>query len=211
MVHANVKFQVPFRVRTLCIPSLAALLLFAPGIVAAGSGTGGGAPAASPDSLAADRAMQEVREELADVEGRWYGITRARWSYPQKFSVAIGALVTEQRKDADCRDPCTVFGWHFEVEPGLYGVQGSVGWGKLVGETGRTERLMHTAYLGWALRGVVMRTWGKSPLTPTDQTLVGIEGNFSLLRLNYTIGVLRSLSSNSSRDLIISAGIGWGF
>jgi len=174
-------------------------------------GAGNPGVTVNPDPPTAEEAMQQVRDELADVEGRWYGITRARWSYPQKFSVAIGAMVTEQRKDADCAEPCTLYGWHFEVEPGLYGVQGSVGWGKLVGETGSTEHLMHTAYLGWALRGVVMRTWGDSSLTPTNQTLVGIEGSFSLLRLNYSLGVMHSLSADSSRDLIISLGLGWGF
>jgi hypothetical protein len=198
-------------VKKYCILLLAALVLFASDIAAQGSGADGAGPAANPDLPTADQAMQQVRDELASVEDRWYGITRARWSYPQKFSVAVGAMVTEQRRDADCAEPCTLYGWHFEVEPGLYGVQGSVGWGKLVGETGNTEHLMHTVYLGWALRGVVMRTWGDSPLTPTNQTLAGIEGNFSLLRLNYSIGVLRSLSSDSSRDLIITAGIGWGF
>lgn len=214
-LYANPIFRSPdivtFPLKLLCTLPLLWPLIFTPVAHAQSADSGAADVATKPAPISAEQAMQQVREELAATERRWYGITRARWSYPQKFSVGIGAMFTEQRKDADCADPCTLYGWHFEVEPGLYGVQGSVGWGKLVGETGRTEHLMHTAYLGWALRGVVMRTWGNSPLTPTDQTLAGIEGNFSLLRLNYSIGVLRSLSSNSSRDVIFTAGIGWGF
>jgi len=194
-----------------CILPLAALVLFASDINAQGFGADGAGPAANPDPPTADQAMQQVRDELASVEDRWYGITRARWSYPQKYSVAMGAILTEQRKDADCSNPCMMHGWHFEVEPGLYGVQGSVGWGKLVAEAGSSGRLMHTVYLGWAFRGVVLRTWGDSPLMPTAQTLAGVEASFSLLRLNYSIGVLRSLSSKADSDWVFAAGIGWGF
>ncbi|MGH8035408.1 MAG: hypothetical protein ACREO9_09295 [Lysobacterales bacterium] len=163
------------------------------------------------DTPTAELAMEQVREELADVEGRWYGLMRVRWSYTQKASAALGAIFTEQRKDVDCSDTCMMHGWHFEVEPGLYGMQGSVGWGRLVAETGSTERLLQTVYIGWAVRGVVLRTWGDSPLTPTSQTLVGIEGDYSLLRINYSLGVLRSLDSDSSRNWVIAVGIGWGF
>jgi hypothetical protein len=46
---------------------------------------------------------------------------------------------------------------------------------------------------------------------PTAQTLAGVEASFSLLRLNYSIGVLRSLSSKADSDWVFAAGIGWGF
>jgi hypothetical protein len=79
-----------------------------------------------------------------------------------------------------------VRGWHFEVEPGIHGLQAGVGWGKLVGETGRSKRWMHTTYFAWAVRAVALRTWGDTPLEPESQTLAGIEGDFSIIRLSFS-------------------------
>jgi len=190
---------------------LVCLLLFGPAVHADGGESQPGDSAGSQVNLTAEQAMQQVRENLADEEKRWYAIMRARWSYPQKISAGMGLLLTRQRSDADCSNPCTMYGWHFEVEPGLYGVQGSVGWGKVVAESGSTKRLLHTVYFGWAFRGVVLRTWGDGPLTPTEQTLVGVEADYSLLRVNYSLGIMRSLTSSADRDWVISVGMGWGF
>jgi hypothetical protein len=167
--------------------------------------------APSPGISASDEVRRQVHEELTDLDRRWYGLMRFRWSYPQKLSAGLGVMFVKQPKDADCSTGCMVHGWHFEVEPGLYGLQGSAGWGKLVGETGSTEHLMHTTYYGWAVRGVVLRTWGESPLTPRSQTLAGIEGDFSIIRLNFSLGLMRSLSSASDADWLIAVGMGWGY
>lgn len=160
-----------------------------------------------------DLAFQRVQEELEDVEWSWYGIGRFRYNYPLKFSAGFGAILVEQPRDTDCSTGCMVQGWQFEIEPGLYGIQGSVGWGRLVGETGRTKRWMHTTHFGWAIRGVLMRTWGdwRDTDTPVAKTLAGVEGSVSIVRLNFSLGLLRSLSSNASEDWVISAGAGFGF
>ena len=168
-------------------------------------------PVAGEDRQAQEKAMREVEEELNTLERRWYGLMRFRWSYPQKFSAGLGAVVVQQPRDLDCAVSCMLYGWHFGIEPGLYGIQGSVGWGKLVGETGRSRRFIHTVSYGWAVRGVVMRTWGESPLTPQSQTLVGLEADYNVLRVNLSVGVMRSLSSEAFHDWVFTAGIGWGY
>ena len=168
-------------------------------------------PASNQETVTRELALQRVQQELGNVEKRWYGLTRVRWSYPQKLSAGFGAMLVEQPKDADCLTGCAIRGWHFEVEPGLYGIQGGIGWGSLVGETGRTKRLMHIVHFGWAVRGVVMRTWGDAHLDPRSQTLAGIEGSFSITRLNMSVGVLRTLSSEATGDWVISVGFGMGF
>jgi hypothetical protein len=158
-----------------------------------------------------EQAMQRVREELENLERRWYGIARFRYSYPQQLSVGFGAMLVNQPKDTDCSSTCMVWGWQFEIEPGLYGTQASVGWGKLSGSTGRTKRLMHTIYLGWAVRGVVLRTYRDFRYTPLPKTLAGVEGSFTFARLNFSVGLLHSLSSGTDKDWIISSGAGFGF
>lgn len=172
-------------------------------------------PQANPPTTDQNQAMEQVREELTNMERRWYGLMRIRWQDTQLFSAGLGAMFVKQPRHADCSMSCEISGWHFEVEPGVYGIQGGVGWGKLVGETGRTGRLVHSVHFGWNVRGVVLRTWGDSSLYPQSQTLAGIEGSVSIIRLNFSVGVLRSLYSGPDEeyadDWIITTGVGWGF
>jgi len=158
-----------------------------------------------------DQALKQVNNELQDVKRRWYALTRIRWGFPLRLSAGFGAMLVEQPRTADCASACMVHGWHFEVEPGQYGIQGSVGWGSLVGETGRTKRWLHTANWGWAVRGAVLRTWRYGPMGPIPQTLVGVEGNLSIVRLNFSAGLMRSLSARTDDDWVIVGAVGWGF
>jgi hypothetical protein len=168
----------------------------------------------SANDTAQNQAMVQVQEELISQERRWYGLLRARWSSTQVLSVGLGAMLVKQPKNADCSISCAIRGWHFEIEPGLYGIQGGIGWGKLVGESGRTKRLMHTAHFGWNVRGVVLRTWGDSDLSPKSQTLAGIEAGLSIIRLNFSLGILRSLYTGDeplADEWVLTTGVGWGF
>lgn len=162
-----------------------------------------------------DQAMDQVSDELFNLERRWYGLMRIRWHDTQMLSAGLGAMLSKQSQQADCSTGCSLSGWHFEVEPGLYGIQAGVGWGELVGETGSTGRLVHTVHFGWNVRGVVLRTWGDSSLYPQSQTLAGIEASVSIIRLNFSVGVLHSLYSGVGEeyghDWIITTGAGWGF
>lgn len=172
-------------------------------------------PAPTPDIVEQNQALDQVRETLNNTERRWYGLMRIRWHDTQYISAGFGAMFVKQPQNTDCSTGCAIRGWHFEVEPGLYGVQAGAGWGKLVGETGRTNRLMHTVHFGWSVRGVVLRTWGDNSLYPQSQTLAGIEASVSIIRLNFSLGLLRSLYSGPGeeygQDWVIAAGIGWGF
>lgn len=161
------------------------------------------------------QALELVREELGNPETRWYGLMRIRWQDTQKISAGLGAMRVKQPRDSNCSMGCALQGWFFEVEPGLYGIQTGIGWGKLVGETGRTRRLVHTVHFGWSIRGVVLRTWGDSSLYPQSQTLAGVEASLSIIRLNVSAGLLRSLYSGPGEqygeDWVVTAGFGWGF
>lgn len=157
----------------------------------------------------------QVRSEINDTERRWYGLTRIRWHDVQTVSAGLGAIFVTQPRHADCTTGCAIKGWLFEVEPGLNGVQAGLGWGKLVGETGRNGRLLHTVHFGWNVRGVVLRTWGNNALYPQSQTLAGIEAGISIIRMNISVSVMRSLYSGPgeqfTQDWVISMGYGWGF
>ena len=155
--------------------------------------------------------MELVRAELANTERRWYGLIRARYSSSQLLSVGLGAIFVEQPESENCAVGCMLHGWQFAVEPGVYGLQGSVGWGRLAGETGQLKHLIPTVYFGWAVRAAVLRTWGGSRPIEPGQTFAGIEYNFSILRMNFAAAVMHSLSSNSPDEWIYSGSLGWGF
>ena len=194
-------------VRVLVLTALLGLQTHSPNAIAG--------PPTTPPTTSPDQAFELVREELTNIERRWYGLMRIRWQDTQLFSAGLGAMLVNQPRSVDCSIGCEIQGWHFEVEPGIYGIQGGIGWGKLVGETGRTERWMHTVHFGWNVRGVVMRTWGDSSLYPQSQTLAGVEASISIIRLNISAGLLRSLYSGPGEeygeDWVITTGFGWGF
>jgi len=64
---------------------------------------------------------------------------------------------------------------------------------------------------GFGAKALVMRTWGDSPLTPQDQTLAGVEGEFTVARVNFSLGILRSLADDRDDPWVVTGGIGWGF
>lgn len=141
-------------------------------------------PNTTPLSSEQSQAIDLVSEELNNKNRRWYGIMRIRWHDTQMLSAGLGAIFAEQPQNIDCSIGCAIRGWNFEVEPGLYGIQAGFGWGKLVGETGRSRRLLHTVHFGWNVRAVVMRTWGDSSLYPQSQTLAGVQASVSIVRMN---------------------------
>jgi hypothetical protein len=157
-----------------------------------------------------DRAMEQVRAELENTERRWYGLIRARYSSSQLLSVGLGAIFVEQPKTEDCAVGCMLHGWQIAVEPGVYGLQASAGWGRLAGETGQLKHLIPTVYYGWAVRGALLRTWGGSRPIEPGHTFAGIEGSFSILRMNFATAVMHSLSSNSPDEWIYCFSMGWG-
>lgn len=169
----------------------------------------------TPESSEQNLVLEQVRDEMNHEERRWYGLMRVRTHSEQVISAGFGAMLSKQPEHVDCSVGCTLRGWHFAVDTGLRGVQAGVGWGKLFGETGRTKRLVTAAHYGWNVRAVALRTWGDNGLYPNEQTLVGLEGGFSIIRINISAGILRSLYSGPGQEYtqnwVLTAGVGWGF
>ena len=169
----------------------------------------------SLESADQELVLAQVRNEIDNKKYRWYGLMRFRTHSEQVVSAGFGAMLSKQPEHVDCTAGCELSGWHFEVDTGLRGVQAGIGWGKLIGETGRTQRMVTAANFGWNVRAVALRTWGDNGLYPNEQTLVGIEGGFSIIRINTSVSVLRSLYSGPgeqyTEDWIMAFGVGWGF
>jgi hypothetical protein len=98
-----------------------------------------------------------------------------------------------------------------QIEPGLTGGQLSAGWARVLGEKKNNKFFLHDVYVAFGAKAVLMRTWGDSPLHPQDQTLAGVEGEFTIARVNFSLGLLRSLADRPEDRWVITGGLGWGF
>lgn len=164
-------------------------------------------PAAADDGSLVD----ELARHEADRELRVFTVTRARVSYPQRVSGGYGAIFVQHPKGSDCRTVCDLEGWMVQVEPGVSGGQLAAGYALVLGETRNHRRWVETVYMGFGFKAAVMRTWGDAPLDARDRTLLGAEAEFTITRLNFSLGLFRPVSRGADEEWLITGGVGWGF
>jgi hypothetical protein len=165
-----------------------------------------------PDDTPPQEIASRILEEDRDVERRVVGLTRFRVSFPQRVSGAVGAMVVRQPARYDCSTVCEYKGLFVQAEPGLSGGELSAGYAVLMGEKGRNEHFLSKVYLGYGIKGALLRTWNDADLTPSDQTLLGIEGDFTIIHVNFSLGLFRHVGSGEADDpWVVTGGIGWGF
>lgn len=122
-----------------------------------------------------------------------------RLSSPQILSASGGFLIgdTEGENPDKFHVP---LGLLIQAEPGIGGGKIALGVAKGLPPLG-----------GVALKGVVLRTWGKPLWTETGRTYAGGELDAGIF-LKISLGVLRRVDGPSGeRDTIATGGIGFGF
>lgn len=155
---------------------------------------------------------ERVRERDSLQETRVVGIGRVRVSHPQKLSGAFGALVVRQPQDYDCTTICDFRGLLLQAEPGLAGGQISAGYAVVVGEKRHSDFFITEVFMGYGVKAALLRTWGDSPLTPPEQTLLGVEGDFTIIQLNFSLGLFRHFAGGDpDQRWQLAGGVGWGF
>jgi hypothetical protein len=198
---------------------VAALVLLAAGHVLAEDAGASAVPATPPATPAATpddaQRMQEIDQELereTEKQHQLFGLARARISYPLIASVGLGMLIGERSKAYDCTIQCEVNGWLASVEAGEGGVVWGLGPAYLIGELGNNKYFLSRRYMGYSVRGSVMRTWGETPYRPDHEWHAGIEGQFTVVSLNLSLGVYRRIGDHGAGEpWLVSGGIGWGF
>lgn len=137
---------------------------------------------------------------------------RARFAWPQQAAFAAGVLFHRQPENLTCDTVCRIRGWHLQGEAGTGGGQIAFGWATLAGQHGPRVRALSRPYMAFAVRAAILRTWGTSTLTPTERTLAGVEGAWSVARVSLALTVMRDLDDDrvGSRWLV-GGGLGWGF
>jgi hypothetical protein len=179
------------------------------GIVALGLSANGAVRAATPTDP-----VELTREILAadqDRDVRRYTLLRTRVSHPQRLSVGSGLLWTRQPVTYDCTTVCEMRGLALEVEPGVNGVQISAGFAVAAAETRGHERFLARVYRAYGVRGAVLRTWGDADLDPAEQTLAGVEGQFTVIGVSFSLGLFKRLGSSAPEPWSVTGGLGWGF
>ena len=154
---------------------------------------------------------EDIRLEELSRTPRWTGTMRARLTYPQTASFGIGAIRTKLPASWECVVTCPYQGWIVQLEPGVHGIQAAAGYATLLGEQRHRRRFLADAWLGWAVKGVVLRTWDGASLGPDERTWAGAEFAFTVTRVNFSLGTLRRVGGAGDRDWILTGGIGWGF
>jgi hypothetical protein len=168
-------------------------------------------PASADESDRLDAIDRELRRET-ERQHQLFGLARARLSYPMVASVGLGMLIGERSKAYDCTIQCEVDGWLASVEAGAGGVVWSLGPAYLIAELGDNKYFLSRRYMGYSVRGSVMRTWGETAYRPDREWHAGVEGQFTVVSLNLTLGVYRRIGHHGSGEpWLVSGGIGWGF
>ncbi len=167
-------------------------------------------PTVPPTDQQAIRAR--IVAEERDDEWRVMGFSRLRASVPRRLSAGVGAIFSRQPRSYDCHAVCDFKGWFIGAEPGYSGGQLSVGFADVKGHTGAREHFIRRVYLAYGVRVALLKTWNGADLTPTNQTLAGIEGDFTVIGINFSLGAFRHVGSGDPRQRwIVSGGLGWGF
>ncbi len=155
--------------------------------------------------------QQQIRAEQADQRRRWMVLTRLRLSHPQRVSAGISAIRSRQPSTWDCSTVCEFQGPVLQVEPGINGLQFAAGHAVVFGETGRTGPWISNVMMGYGWKAAWLRTWGDADLSPTGQDLVGLEGEFTVIQVHFSLGLFRALDGDARNRWSIAGGIGWGF
>ena len=164
------------------------------------------------DPTRADRLRERILAEERDRTTRLVGLLRLRASWPQGVSAAVGLMRVHQPSSYDCRTPCPQRGPFVQLEPGLVGLQVGAGWGRLIAERGGNERFLSEVYVGYGIKGVLLRTWDDRTVSPAGQTFAGVEGEFSITTVNFSLGILRGISPGDGDERwVVTGGLGWGF
>lgn len=185
-----------------------AFVLVACSLSSARAGNGPPGSAAGDERAARDAVLGVDRS----LETRWVGTWRVRWSWPARAGLALGTLVVEQPQSWDCTTVCDYRGWQAQVEVAAGGVQLAAGFANLIAEKKRNRFFLRDVLTGFGIRGVVMRTYGESTLTPESQTLAGVEFAYTVTRISMTLGVTRRISAGAEGGRWhVTGGAGWGF
>jgi hypothetical protein len=155
---------------------------------------------------------EEVQAELADKALRSFGLLGVQLGYPKGPAASLALFLSRVPRTLDCPSACELNGLFLQLEPGLKGGQISAGWARVYGARHWDTLVLSQVYIAIGGKISLFRPWGSIPSGVAHQTHLGVEGEFTIAQVNFTLGAFRPVSPHdSSQDWLFSAGLGWGF
>lgn len=173
--------------------------------------TDGGPARAPPTGGDQSRLKELIVEEERTQRRRALGLFDAQVTYPQVLAVSLGVMATRQPASYDCRTLCRFRGPFAQIEPGLGGAKLSAGWGSATGSTGKDDLFLTRVYIATGFKATLFHTWGEGGRLDPGQTYGGAEFDFSIARVNLSLGLLHRLDHARRDPWVVTWGIGWGF
>ncbi|MCP4659829.1 MAG: hypothetical protein GY856_30875 [bacterium] len=168
--------------------------------------------APAPDPPSAQRLSEAIVAEQRHRSTRAFGLVGVGYAYPERAAGSVGLLFAELPTAADCHTLCDLRGPMVRARLGQGGGSVAVGWARLHGETGGNERVLSKVYLGYGFAAAALRTWGDPWHEPAGQTLIGAESRFTIVGVNFRLGVYRNVHGPDRGDpWLVAGGFGWGF
>jgi hypothetical protein len=115
---------------------------------------------------------------------------------PQKVSATLGLIHGSVHSDGNLK---AIDGPMVEVETGLGGIRGYVGFGTY----------FRPAWLGYSFGVAVLRTWRDPWTVAPGRTYVGANSDFSYFLPNLKLGLYYCIDGNIRRRFLISVGAGF--
>lgn len=169
-------------------------------------------PAQTADDERARALTEKIRAEEDLAATRVVLPYRIALSHPQALSARLGALWSRQPTAFECTATCDYVGPLFQVDAGTGSAQLSAGYARVIAGQRRGGPLLSDVYVGFGVKGALLRTFGNTTRRYRDQTYVGLEGEFTITNLNFTVGAFRRVSDDATADRWLTVfGFGWGF
>lgn len=134
-----------------------------------------------------------------------------RVSAPLSASFAALGIWDRRGFRPDCRLTCDLRGPIVQGEIGLRGAQLGAGYGAAVVDRRWSPGIVSDVYAAAGVKGVLVRTWDGLGISPGDQWLLGVEFEGTISRINFSVGVLKTLHASADRSWEWTGGVGWGF
>ena len=153
-----------------------------------------------------------VRADDGGSAFRTAGLLRAHWDYPARASIGFGMIAARMPANFECKTACLFRGVTFQAAAGLGAGELAVGYGSLIGETGRGTWLVRRAYVGYGVRAALVRTWGASTPYPAGTTFLGVEAAATVAQFGVRLGLFRQVEqTHGQKDWRLFGGAGWSF
>lgn len=155
---------------------------------------------------------EQIIAEESSQTSRLIGLYRFAFSHPQTFTARVGTVLSRQPSSFRCTSTCDHIGPLFQVEAGTGSAQISAGYARIMGDRRKDGFFLTDVYVGFGVKGALLRTFGNTTHRHRNRTYVGVEGEFTITNVNFTAGAFYRVSDQNTDDHWLTVfGVGWGF